>query len=128
MNPGHINGSFIARVSTDTDYGTAVRILICSAPVPGVRRFVVLPPALEAKTVEPGELVESPTFTFEMDLAQSLLDALWKIGIRPSEPQRDHGGELAATRFHLEDMRRLLFRVYDDRPSNGSVTPLRPAS
>jgi len=123
MDRGRINGNFVARVSRDTDYGTSVRILITSAPVPGGRRYVVMPPTFEAKTVEPGEFVEDATFTFEMDLAQSLFNALWEIGVRPSEPQRDHGGELAALRFHLEDMRRLVFK-----DANGTVTPLRPAS
>lgn len=123
MERGRINDSFVARVSTDTDYGTSVRILICTPPIPGGKRTVVLPPTFEARVMDQHEPVKDATLTFEMDLVQSLFNALWNIGIRPSEPQRDHGGELAALRFHLEDMRRLVFK-----DSNGSVTPLRPAS
>ena len=41
--------------------------------------------------------------------AQSLMDALWQCGIRPTNGEGS-GGQLAATQYHLEDMRKLVFK------------------
>lgn len=37
---------------------------------------------------------------------QACADAAWEIGIRPAQ-LADHSSELKATKYHLEDMRRL---------------------
>ena len=50
-----------------------------------------------------------PTFRLEMTEAQLLMDDLWNAGLRPTE---GHGsaGALAAVKYHLEDMRALVFK------------------
>lgn len=59
-----------------------------------------------------GEQID-PLFTLEEDEAQQLIDGLWAAGVRPKEIGT--AGHLAATQYHLEDMRRLVF--------NGPSTP-----
>jgi hypothetical protein len=41
--------------------------------------------------------------------AQILMDSLWDCGTRPSEGQGS-AGQLAAVKYHLEDMRKLVFQ------------------
>lgn len=41
--------------------------------------------------------------------AQEIMDELWRNGIRPSEGSGS-AGQLAAVQYHLEDMRKLVFR------------------
>lgn len=50
----------------------------------------------------------SPTFSITTDMAQKLMDNLWDCGFRPTEGQGS-AGSLSATKYHLEDMRRLVF-------------------
>lgn len=52
--------------------------------------------------------------TIQKETAQSLMDQLWNLGIRPTE---GHGstGQLAATQAHLEDMRALVFKTIPPR-------------
>ena len=45
-----------------------------------------------------------PPLSFSIRSAQSLMDQLWKCGLRPSEG-RGSAGALAATQAHLADMR-----------------------
>ena len=47
---------------------------------------------------------------FEMtrENAQRLMDDLWECGLRPSSGAGSVG-QLAATEYHLEDMRKLVF-------------------
>ena len=53
-----------------------------------------------------------PTFTLHLDVAQNLMDELWRIGLRPSEGTGS-AGALAATQKHLEDMRALVAATLD---------------
>jgi hypothetical protein len=53
------------------------------------------------------------------DEAQSLIDELWVIGLRPSEGTGS-AGALAATQRHLEDMRALVFK---SPPPKGLAQP-----
>lgn len=43
------------------------------------------------------------------DLAQQLMDDLWRCGLRPTEG-KGSAGQLTATEYHLEDMRKLVFK------------------
>lgn len=52
-------------------------------------------------------VAEGPTIEFSQEDARALMDELWRCGIRPSETGSE--GALAATKGHLEDMRRLVF-------------------
>ena len=61
---------------------------------------------LMLRKVEPGPIQE-PTLSISENAAQSLMDDLWNLGIRPKEA--DSPGELRATRFHLDDMRKIAF-------------------
>ena len=50
-----------------------------------------------------------PTLQMNTATAQSLMDALWTCGLRPTEGTGS-AGALAATQKHLDDMRALVFR------------------
>jgi hypothetical protein len=50
-----------------------------------------------------------PSLTFRYEDAQGLVDALYELGLRPTgaKPQNE---TIAALGYHLEDMRRLVFK------------------
>lgn len=50
-----------------------------------------------------------PTARLKQEDFQQLCDELYRLGFRPSD-QKDPNGELAATKYHLEDMRKLAFK------------------
>jgi hypothetical protein len=64
---------------------------------------------LVLKPREANTLVLEPTMSLTKDEATNLLDALWNIGIRPSNGEGS-AGQLGATERHLEDMRKLVFK------------------
>jgi len=57
--------------------------------------------------IEEGLIIE-PFVTIDYEVAQSLIDDLWRCGLRPSEC---HGsaGQLGATERHLNDIKKILF-------------------
>lgn len=59
------------------------------------------------RTVGQGEAVQ-PAFVLDTDDAQTLMDDLWRAGLRPTEGAGS-AGSLAATERHLADMRKLVF-------------------
>ncbi len=64
---------------------------------------------VQVRTVEPNEAADDePFLSITRESAQSLMDALWSCGLRPSEGQGS-AGQLAAVKDHLNDMRRLVF-------------------
>lgn len=66
---------------------------------------------LEGTPVKRNDYEECPpSLRLDLDDAQRLFDALCKAGLRPSSDVKAEG-ELAATKFHLEDMRKLVFGV-----------------
>lgn len=50
--------------------------------------------------------ITDPTVTLKYDMAQMLIDELWRCGLRPSEGTGS-AGSLAATERHLKDMQRI---------------------
>jgi hypothetical protein len=50
-----------------------------------------------------------PTFTLDPLAAQEFMDNLWRCGYRPSEGEGS-AGQLASVKYHLEDMRKLVFK------------------
>jgi hypothetical protein len=75
------------------DRGQTFEALTCSTPIP----------------VEDG--TEAPVWvTLRDEEAQSLMDALWNTGVRPSNGEGSVG-QLAATEAHLADMRALVFKT-----------------
>jgi len=63
---------------------------------------------LQFENIKEGQELR-PTFKLRKDQLQSLMDELYRVGVRPTE----HGtaGELAATKAHLRDMRVLVAQV-----------------
>lgn len=57
----------------------------------------------QRSTATPSE----PTLRMDHAGAQSLMDALWGVGVRPTEVGT--AGQLSATERHLTDMRRIAF-------------------
>lgn len=70
--------------------------------------------------VEAGQILPEPTVKLHRDDAQALMDALWNVGLRPTEGSGS-AGSLAATERHLEDMRRLVFDRGDERVAISEV-------
>lgn len=58
--------------------------------------------------VTPGEIVQ-PTIRLPFEAAQTMMDELWQAGCRPSQGVGSVG-QLESTKYHLEDMRRLVFK------------------
>lgn len=56
---------------------------------------------------KPG-IMRKPTFQLEMDEAQKLMQSLWEAGIRPNHGE-GASGHLDSVKYHLEDMRKLVF-------------------
>lgn len=86
--------------------------------VPNSGTTFMLAPTLQ--TVEPNGQADPDKTAFLSDgfpfprsadvkgFLQAMTDAAWEIGIRPK--QLDHySGELVAVRYHLEDLRRIVF-------------------
>lgn len=61
-----------------------------------------------AEPYEEGQAITTPPLvTLSVDNTQSLFEELWRLGFRPSQAQDEYKGELKATKYHLEDMRKL---------------------
>lgn len=54
--------------------------------------------------------IRLPFATIPMDAAQSMIDALWHAGIRPTEGSGS-AGSLAATERHLADIKAIAFHA-----------------
>lgn len=74
---------------------------------PGGLPAVVQPVALTTITPEMEGTFQAPAFMLTSESAQSLMDELWSVGVRPSNGAGSVG-ELDATKRHLEDMRRIV--------------------
>ena len=75
----------------------------------GEQCYLAQPITMEKMKEEDDGLKHFPTFTMEMEVAQGLMDDLWRAGLRPTEGTGS-AGSLAATQKHLEDMRTLVFK------------------
>ena len=58
---------------------------------------------LTMQTIAEGEEISEPTLSLGTEAAQTLMDELWRCGLRPSEGTGS-AGSLAATERHLKDM------------------------
>lgn len=63
---------------------------------------------VEMEQRQEGECL-TPAFTLEPKAVQQLMDDLWRCGYRPSEGEGS-AGQLASVKYHLEDMRKLVFK------------------
>jgi len=99
------------------------RLDFCAAPKPlysgvGTQVWIRLPDerrivtriafTVEDLTASTEGIALDPALDLAPNEAQSLMDALWYAGVRPSNGEGSTG-KLAATEYHLEDMRRLVF-------------------
>lgn len=73
----------------------------------GGPRFKVKP--LEFEEVNPRLYTYEPTFRLEQPAAQLLFNHLWRCGFRPKDGT-GNSGHVEAMRYHLEDMRKLVFK------------------
>jgi hypothetical protein len=77
--------------------------------------FCLSDSAIEGDTFEIKELNNTvypnfrPSIFITLEKAQELCDSLYAIGIRPNQAKGSIG-QLAAVQYHLEDMRKLVFR------------------
>ena len=76
--------------------------------------FVIEPVDLVIKHFVDGEAIDRPTFVFSgrdgEAFLQSLAENLVRIGFKPDE-LKAKDGQLSATNYHLEDMRKLVFKI-----------------
>jgi hypothetical protein len=63
---------------------------------------------IEMEQRKQGEII-TPAFTLDPQASQRLMDDLWRCGYRPSEGEGS-AGQLASVKYHLEDMRKLVFK------------------
>ncbi len=63
--------------------------------------------------IEPGEFLDRPTIRFPQRDGRLFLEAMLKaaegMGLT-SEKEKESKGEMAAVRYHLEDLRKLVFK------------------
>jgi hypothetical protein len=91
---------------------------------------IAAPVSLDFQEISENMQLPEPTFKFRREegyqFLQSLSNALTEIGFRPNEIESANR-ELAAVKYHLEDMRRLIpqFRENRDRPT---VAPMNPTA
>lgn len=60
---------------------------------------------IEVRDIQDGLFFE-PILSINRDMAQALIDDLWRCGIRPTEGSGS-AGSLAATEKHLKDMQKI---------------------
>ena len=70
-------------------------------------RHIAYATNIEFKVVEEGSLIPEPLLNLDETDAQGLMNELWKAGVRPTEEGTI--GQLEAVKYHLEDMRSLVF-------------------
>lgn len=66
--------------------------------------------AFEMKKMHEGDLMEEPSLKMlsgeAHEFLQAMVNAAWGVGIKPTAME-DSANELKATKYHLEDMRKL---------------------
>jgi hypothetical protein len=60
--------------------------------------------------VEEGSVLPHAPFRLERDHAQTLMDDLYRAGLRPADARATQG-QIEAVQYHLEDMRKLVFKA-----------------
>lgn len=67
---------------------------------------------VNTERMSPTNIIGDPPIRLPYEVAQSLIDALWDAGVRPSSGE-GHTAHIQALNAHLEDMRRLVFDKND---------------
>jgi len=73
----------------------------------GERRSVLQPVQMNMLVTEAG-YASDPSFVLPIESAQSLIDLLYRLGLRPTEAKSAEP-QIEAIRYHLEDMRKIVF-------------------
>jgi len=73
-----------------------------------MERSVVVCEPLKFRETDPN-LSTEPSVRVTLSEAQEIMDELWRNGLRPSEGSGS-AGQLASVKYHLEDMRKLVFK------------------
>lgn len=73
---------------------------------------VAMPLTMKTPTEEDQGAYLHPTMSLTKESAVRLMDAMWEVGIRPSNGE-GNAGELAATKHHLDDMRKIVFDMME---------------
>lgn len=73
----------------------------------GGRRLKAKP--LEFEEVDPRTFNHEPTFRLTQPAAQLMFEHLWRLGFR-SKDGTGNAGHVDAIKYHLEDMRKLVFK------------------
>lgn len=76
------------------------------ADVKGKDINIAAPPTFQK--YDPQSAITEPTLSLSPEALQSLLDEIWKTGLRPTH-HVDEKSALKATETHLRDMRRIVF-------------------
>lgn len=74
----------------------------------GERFSMALPLVMEEKEPEEAAYVQDPFMTISREMTQELMNELWRNGFRPDKYEADTGA-LEQARFHLDDLRTILF-------------------
>ena len=103
------------------DFGSQLMVLAYKEGPYNERIALVEPVPLTLTRCEnPDASVEEPTFRLPIKEAQSLFDAMWREGMRPTgfknEPQPD---SIAAREAHIADLRAVVFGGWATKPLQG---------
>ena len=74
----------------------------------------VAQPTVMEKLKNPETSDPPATFLLGSDMATVLFEKMWNIGFRPKDYSEAHG-ELKSTKYHLGDMRKIVFGLLDSR-------------
>jgi hypothetical protein len=75
--------------------------------------FGLIAEPITFRRVKEMEMRTEPTFVLAREEAQQLMNQLWECGFRPVQG-KGSAGQLEAIRYHLEDMRKLVFQGESD--------------
>ncbi len=106
VNPVTTHRAIQARAQA-APWHAAVEILVTARDADGIRQAVAT--NLTFETITDGAMIE-PTLRLNYEAAQTLMDDLWQAGLRPTEGTGS-AGALKATERHLEDMRKIAFKL-----------------
>lgn len=100
-----MNATTLIRLSKETIFGNTIALFVAQKLPSG---SLAVAQNITFQTVEPDQaLPPDPLLHLDAGEAQSLMDQLWHLGIRPTE---GHGstGQIAAVEAHRDDLRQML--------------------
>jgi len=100
------NGKFELDMHANVrDWGNVVDISVCAWR--DDERWIGAPVVMQRLDIGDDVYTGPDTMRLSVKVAQQLMDALWRAGLRPIEANGS-AGQLGATERHLEDMRALV--------------------